>query len=55
MKDNKATVQQLQDGMEEMEASIERLREEIQRLMEQRDALEQGNLTLYEELTKPQF
>lgn len=38
---------QLHDGIDEMEATIERLREEIQRLIEQRDALEKGNLHIY--------
>jgi TolA-binding protein len=30
---------QLQDGIDEMDATIDRLRDEIQRLTEQRDAL----------------
>jgi chromosome segregation ATPase len=46
---------QLQDGINEMEATIERLREEIQCLTEQRDALEKGNLELYRKLTDPDF
>jgi len=46
---------QLQDGIDEMEATIERLRVEIQRLKEQRDALEKGNLELYRKLTEPDF
>jgi uncharacterized small protein (DUF1192 family) len=44
----KDDVGQLCDGIDEMEATIERLRAEIQRLKEQRDALEQGNLLLYQ-------
>jgi FtsZ-binding cell division protein ZapB len=43
---------QLQDDIDEMEATIERLQGEIQRLKEQRDALTQGNLALYHELTR---
>jgi prefoldin subunit 5 len=39
----------------EMEAAIERLREEIRKLKEERNALEQGNLDLYRELTTPDF
>lgn len=46
---------QLQDGIDEMEATIERLREEIQRLTEQRDALKKGNLELFRKLTEPDF
>jgi uncharacterized small protein (DUF1192 family) len=46
---------QLQDGIDEMEATIERLQGEIQRLKEQRDALTQGNLALYHELTRVDF
>lgn len=54
---NSMTKQQAayRDGIAEMEAAVERLREEIQRLMKERDALQQGNLALYEELTKPDF
>jgi phage shock protein A len=55
MKVHNITVQQLRDGIDVMEVSIERLREEIQRLREQRDALEQGNLALYQKLTQPDF
>jgi hypothetical protein len=39
----------------EMEATIERLREEIRQLQEERDALKQGNLELYHQLTTPDF
>lgn len=46
---------QLQDGIDEMEATIERLREEIKDLTEQRDALEKSNLELYRKLTQPDF
>ncbi|MGC6583619.1 hypothetical protein ACPV3A_01455 [Paenibacillus sp. Dod16] len=46
---------QLQEGIAEMEATIERLREEIQRLIKQRDALEKGNLERYRKLTEPEF
>ena len=46
---------QLQDGIDEMEATIERLREDIERLTEQRDALKQNNLELYRKLTQPDF
>lgn len=46
---------QLQDGIEEMEATIERLREEIQRLTEQRNALKEGNMELFRKLTEPNF
>ncbi|MFP3390363.1 hypothetical protein [Brevibacillus sp. SIMBA_040] len=55
MKEHKVTVQQLQDGIDEMEAAVERLKDEIQHLKEQRDALEQGNLTLCRKLTQPDF
>jgi prefoldin subunit 5 len=55
MKDHNAMAHQLRDGIDEMEATIEHLREEIQRLREQRDALEQGNLALYQKLTEPDF
>jgi hypothetical protein len=55
MKQHQATAQQLQEGINEMEATIERLRGEILRLKEQRDALEQGNLGLYRQLTQPDF
>ena len=41
------------DCLAEMGAAIERLREEIRELKEQRDALEEGNLALYRELTEP--
>lgn len=44
--------QQLQDGIDEMEATVERLREEIQQLIEQRNALKEGNLELYLKLTE---
>ncbi|WP_167859817.1 hypothetical protein [Paenibacillus cymbidii] len=44
-----------QNGIAEMEAAIERLREEIQRLQAERDALVDGNLTLYRKLTEPDF
>ena len=44
-----------QDDLAEMEAAVERLRGEIRRLQEQRDALEQGNLELYQKLTEPDF
>lgn len=47
--------QQLLDGVEEMEAAIERLRDDIQRLQQERDALKEGNLKLYRELTQPDF
>jgi uncharacterized small protein (DUF1192 family) len=46
---------QLQDGIDEMEATIRRLREEIERLTEQRNALKEGNLELYRKLTQPDF
>lgn len=46
---------QLQDGIDEMEATIERLREEIKRLTEQRDALQENNLKHYRELTRHDF
>jgi prefoldin subunit 5 len=46
---------QLQDGIDEMEATIERLREEIKRLTEQRDALQENNLELYRALTRHEF
>ena len=53
---NKQTYhQQLQDGIDEMHAAIERLREEIQRLTEERNALKEGNLAMYRELTQPNF
>lgn len=51
----KDDVGQLRDGIDEMEATIERLRSVIQGLKEQRDALEQGNLVLYQKLTQPDF
>lgn len=51
----KDDVGQLRDGIDEMEATIESLRAEIQRLKEQRDALERGNLVLYQKLTQPDF
>ena len=44
-----------QNGLAEMEAAISRLRKEIQQLKEERDALEQGNLELYKQLTTPDF
>jgi len=47
--------QKLQDGIDEMEATIERLREEINRLTEQRNALKESNLELYRKLTQPDF
>ena len=47
--------QQLQDGIDEMEATIERLREEIKDLTEQRDALKKNNLELYRKLIQPDF
>jgi hypothetical protein len=47
--------QQLQDGIDEMNATIERLREEIDRLLEQRNALREGNLELYRKLNQPDF
>jgi len=43
------------DSLAEMEAAIERLREVIRQLQEQCDALEEGNLALYRELTEPDF
>ncbi|WP_176835597.1 MULTISPECIES: hypothetical protein [unclassified Paenibacillus] len=46
---------QLRDGIDEMEATIERLWAEIQRLKEQRNALVQGNLVLYQKLTQTDF
>lgn len=46
---------QLQDGIDEMEATIERLHTEIRRLTEQRDALQDSNLELYRKLTQPDF
>jgi uncharacterized coiled-coil protein SlyX len=46
---------QLQDGIAEMEATIDRLREEIERLTEERIALKEGNLELYKKLTQPDF
>jgi phage shock protein A len=46
---------QLQNGIDEMEATIERLREEIAQLIEQRNALEAGNLELYRKLTQPDY
>ncbi|MDF2649626.1 MAG: hypothetical protein K0Q73_5431 [Paenibacillus sp.] len=52
---NKEYSKQLQDGIDEMEATIERLREEIERLTEQRNALEESNLELYLKLTQPTF
>ncbi len=54
---NNITKQQAdsRNGIAEMEAAVERLREEIQRLTRERDALQQGNLALYEELTRPDF
>lgn len=42
--------EQLENGIEEMEATIERLREEIQDLLEMRDALNQLNGLLKKEL-----
>lgn len=51
----KEQTQKLQNGIEEMKATIERLREEIQQLIEQRNALKEGNLELYRELTQPDF
>lgn len=42
-------IEQLREGIAEMEAAAERLREEIQQLKKERDALLQGNTTLYEE------
>jgi predicted nuclease with TOPRIM domain len=48
-------VQQLRDGMDEMEAAVERLRDDIQRLKEERNALERGNLALYQKLTQIDF
>lgn len=42
--------EQLENGIEEMEATIERLREEIQDLLEMRDALNQLNGSLKKEL-----
>nr|WP_165891140.1 hypothetical protein [Streptomyces globisporus] len=47
--------EQLQEGIAEMEAAVERLREEIQRLTKERDALQNGNLDLYHELTRADF
>ena len=46
---------QIQNGIDEMNATIERLREEIDRLIEQRNALREGNLDLYRKLTQPDF
>lgn len=43
------------EGTAEMEATIDRLRKEIQQLIEERDALEQGNLALYRKLTELDF
>jgi uncharacterized protein YdcH (DUF465 family) len=43
---------QLQDGIDEMEATIERLREEMERLAKQRNALKEGNLELYRMLPR---
>lgn len=44
-----------QNSIAEMDAAIDSLRKEIQRLKEERDALEQGNLELYRQLTEPNF
>lgn len=46
---------QLQNGIDEMEATIERLRDEIERLTKQRHSLEEGNLELYKKLSQPDF
>jgi regulator of replication initiation timing len=48
-------VQAMSDGIAEMEATIDRLRKEIQQLEEERNALERGNLELYQKLTEPEF
>lgn len=55
MANPKLNVQQFRDGIDEMEAAVERLREEIQRLKEERNALEHGNLVLYQKLTQVDF
>lgn len=55
MMETKVDVGQVRDGIDEMEATIERLSAEIQRLKKQRDALTQGNLALYHELTRVDF
>jgi hypothetical protein len=48
-------IQDVRDGIAEMDATIDRLRKEFQRLKEERDALERGNLELYRKLTEPNF
>jgi uncharacterized small protein (DUF1192 family) len=48
-------VDQLRTGIAEMEAAIECLRDEIRRLQAERDALQQGNLELYNKLTTADF
>lgn len=51
----KHKMEQQQEKIDEMEATIERLQREIQHLVEERDALKHGNLTLYKQLTEPNF
>lgn len=48
-------MQEAREGAAEMEAAMDRLRKEIQRLKEERNALEQGNLALYQKLTELDF
>jgi uncharacterized small protein (DUF1192 family) len=55
MTKHEVKAQQLREGIDEMEAAVERLREEIQRLEKERNALAQGNLALYQKLTKVEF